>query len=736
MSYRSTGSLDDAVLTDGDRGFVGVNQRLQPNQLQAGEVRASVNGRMDGFWKPRKSVLSRVGALTTASSGLEVPFLLIDTPKAISAASYAAGVVTITITGHGFAVGTVGQADVSLLAATAGTANVNGTRVLTYVDANTLSFPVTGVTGPITDGIGLLSGTALDDTASDEVLASCLFSDPNDSNKEFVIVALARVAKKIDLATYAVESLDYPATVTVAGATEMLQCFGKVLLFRAGAPALVWDGAASAFTLMESGDYSQPVILDDSANVSVTDGVATLTHAAGHELSAGSTIEILRVLVGVAGANLGDQYFVWDAPTTTTLRFFVNWADGTYSVVMSKPQSLGGGFMHQPGAPWGMYFQRRLFVPFYYDQSGSSPGTFTARGIRDEIAVSDILDENTYDQIYNQFRITGGTADYVVGMHGFYDDGLIVFNRNSLHIITNTPGSLADTTVRELTREVGCLARKSIVMKANTLLFLSDSGVYALEFQDQYNLRGVEEPISKNVQPYIDRINRDLADLAVATYFDNRYFIALPLDSVAGAGDATGNNAVLVFNFLNKGWESLDTYGETGFLIKNFITASAGVRNNLYAVSANGGLHQMEAEDGQSDRLSVTNTADEVTAAPIVASLTTRGYDFQSLERKRFVDAQIQMQNLASETGEYSVAFTAEDPDAATTMGTTTDFLGGAVLSPSDSGEAETANIRCRLGGVRGLTGIAILTRTAGSPKIHSVRVSGTITNRSIISQK
>jgi hypothetical protein len=55
---QSRSALDDGQASDGDGGFVGVNQRLQLNQLQAGEVRESLNGRMDGHWKPRRGVSS------------------------------------------------------------------------------------------------------------------------------------------------------------------------------------------------------------------------------------------------------------------------------------------------------------------------------------------------------------------------------------------------------------------------------------------------------------------------------------------------------------------------------------------------------------------------------------------------------------------------------------------------------------------------------------------------------
>jgi hypothetical protein len=437
---------------------------------------------------------------------------------------------------------------------------------------------------------------------------------------------------------------------------------------------------------------------------------------------------------------IGNEYQVTEA-TTTTIKWFAPVGDYNTSSTdifeFGGRFSVGGGFMHQPGAPWGIHFQRRLWVPYLYDQSGEyNAATYTSRKITDEIAVSDILDTTTFDQIENQFRISGGTADYVVGMHGFYDDALVVLNRNSLYIVKGTLGSLLDTQVKELTSEIGCLARKSVVMRGNTMMFLSDDGVYSLEFLNDYNLRGSDEPISKNIQPYIDRINKNYAADAVGILYDNRYYLAVALDSVTGANDAQGNNSVLVYNFKNKGWESLDTYGNSGFLIKNLITGGAGVRNDLYAVTQNGGLHQIDAVESSIDRLNISNLGLPVVTSTINSSLTTRGYDLKTMDRKRFTDAQINMQNLAGDTGEYSIAFAAEDPDNAVSIGTTTQFLGGVVLAPSSPNEAETASIRCRLAGVRGYTGTLILTRTIGSPKVNSIKVAGAITNRQIISQK
>ena len=898
--FAQSGSpMDAAIGETADRGFVSVNQRLQLNQLQEGEVRESLNGRMEGYWKPRKNVVSRTGALTTGGSPLQLPFLLTGTSVLITAASVTAGVVTlttgsahglapgatlniagigytaggdpngvftavtasastityalasgsgtytvsaaepisevitstsktiassslatnvvtITITaGHGFAVGTVGYGLIAGLAFT-GT-DPNGIRLLTYASATTMTFPVTAATTAVS-GAGTLSQAPINDDAAANVRASCLFSDPNDSNKEYVIIALDTVAKKIDLDGYAITDIPYPSGQSLGADTEMIQLFDKVMLFRDGQQALEWYpngrpvisasqsgttvtmnvrehglvagtsitiaglthatlvpangvftvlavstqdqftytfttsqtvpsfGVASAtmtdgFTLSPGGTYTQPQVFNaPSSDVSVSGGLVTVNKATlgNTTIVAGDIIVIYETTIPEFSEVVGKEFQVVSA-TTTIVTFYAPIgnlsAGGSHQLQFGGRFSVGGGFMHQPGAPWGVHFQRRLWVPFYYDQSGAYNNvTYTSRRITDEISVSDILDTTTFDQIENQFRVSGGTAEYVVGMHGFYDDGLVVLNRNSLHLVKGTLGSLLDVTVKELTSEIGCLARRSVVMRGNAMLFLSDDGVYGIEFLNDYNLRGTEEPLSKNIQPYIDRINADYADKAVGILFENRYYLAVPLDSVRGAGDAYGNNAILVYNFLNKGWESLDTFGDSRFLIKNFVIGSASERNNIYVVTSNGGLHQIEASESSNDTLNVDNSAAVVSPA-IDASLTTRGYDLGTMERKRFTDAQINIQSLPGQNSEYNIAFAAEDPDDAQPIGTTTDLLGG-LLTPTTVTEAETASIRCRLGGIRGFTGTMILTRTIGSPKINSIKVAGSVTNRQIISQR
>jgi hypothetical protein len=72
--YRSYEGFDDPIASDGDIGFVGMNQWLLPNQLQPGEVRLSSNGRIDGCWQPRRGIELRSGALSNSANPLVLPF--------------------------------------------------------------------------------------------------------------------------------------------------------------------------------------------------------------------------------------------------------------------------------------------------------------------------------------------------------------------------------------------------------------------------------------------------------------------------------------------------------------------------------------------------------------------------------------------------------------------------------------------------------------------------------------
>lgn len=482
--------------------------------------------------------------------------------------------------------------------------------------------------------------------------------------------------------------------------------------------------AVTGFTKVQAGAYTQPQVFEvNSSDADVTSGLATFAVTGNTTVRAGDTITIYDATDEHFVSFIG-RSFVVTAATSTAISFYIPVADHdgsghSHFVTIGKIVSSGAGFENMPAPAWGVYHQRRLIVPYWYSQTGTTASpTFTDRDVRDELMLSDILDPYTYDAIAAQFRITAGIADFMVGFQPFAEDNLIVFNRNSIHLITGVSGSLADTSVNELTREIGCLARRSITQHGNQIMFLSDDGVYSLTFLDRYNLRGVDLPLSDPIQPIIDRINRDLAADSVGIYFANRYYLAVPLDSAVGAGDATGNNAILVYNFLNQGWESVDSVASNGWRVLNFHIGRSGERNDLYAVNDLGGVHLLDATDYDFDEIAVDPEGD-LSLVRVESAFVTRQYDGDTLGRKRFREVQVQFGNSGLNS-DAELVLDCEDIDGSAALGAVSTLL-GEVLSPN-----EDASVRARVGGLRGQAATLSITPVTGRPRVKSVKIDGT----------
>ena len=70
--YKPMGRMDDPILTDGDRGFRGIDSYLEPTTLQGGTVEASENMRLEGdIASVRKGIEFKAGAVTLTYAGDE-----------------------------------------------------------------------------------------------------------------------------------------------------------------------------------------------------------------------------------------------------------------------------------------------------------------------------------------------------------------------------------------------------------------------------------------------------------------------------------------------------------------------------------------------------------------------------------------------------------------------------------------------------------------------------------------
>ena len=483
------------------------------------------------------------------------------------------------------------------------------------------------------------------------------------------------------------------------------------------------------FTRVSKGAYTSPQYFTDTSATALN-GVVTMNIGAGHNLQKGDEITIRNAtspyeLFENQKAVVTSVFDSSGSATNPFLKFTFNLGvqdESTgASLTVSKALAIGKGFVHMPAAPWGEFHQRRLWVPYWYT-SDTNP---VDREIRDELAASDIFDSDTFDIIGNQFRVSAGKSDYLVGLQPFTQDSIVAFNRKSIHLLTGVSGSLSDVSTNVVTNEIGASARKSIVQVANKILFLSDQGIYSVEFLDAYNLRGTGTPISETIQPYIDRINQDYAHLSCAVYFNSRYWIALPLDSAPGNGNGRKLNTIIIFNFINGGFESIDSVNSIDFAIRELIVAREGAQNALYITTEEGGVHKVDAVEG-GDVVSVTPGQASADPIPVISQLTSRQFDADSMDRKVFSRSEIQMKSNNSQT-DSAIEFITEEPDS------TTASINASTLLGSTLADSEDASLRLRVN-KRGFGVQADIKPFLGRPYIRAVKVDARITDRSTTS--
>lgn len=466
----------------------------------------------------------------------------------------------------------------------------------------------------------------------------------------------------------------------------------------------------NAFTLVASGDYTVPSYITDLTASSDGKGQVTVNEP-GHGLELGKELTIIKG-TGNFDNRANMQVRVSEVTSANQFKFNLAVSETTSeTIVLSHPQAISY-FIHQPAAPFGALNQRRLWLPYFYT-SDAKP---VPSGTTDQIIASDILDSDTYDVIGNQFKVTGGSSDFITAIEPFTENTLVVFGRRSVHRLNGVSGSLADVQVNVITPDIGCAARGSVAQVANKVIFLSDQGVYALEFIDTYNLRGLEIPLSEAIAPVIKRINQNYIDKAVGAYFDNRYFLAVPLDG------AIQNNACLVYNFITEGWESIDTVGSMQFNVMDMVVGREGAQNFLYLISSLGSIHKVDGFDGN-DQVSVVTGDSEAQTLAVDSILTTREYDAETVDRKFFNRAEIHLKSSPFEDSDASITFDSSDPDNTRSGVSVSGLLG------SDLALNEDASLRASVR-MEGFGCSATIKPNKGRPKVRAVKLDGRIINR------
>ena len=284
----------------------------------------------------------------------------------------------------------------------------------------------------------------------------------------------------------------------------------------------------------------------------------------------------------------------------------------------------GVSYTKMPSTGFASYINNRLFF---------------ARS-RDTVAISDVLDSDLYDPFWNSFRVGAGGNDRIVAIHPWVEGQVLVFCRKSIWLATigqfaSTDGTsfavdTAISSVTQLTNEIGCSARNSIVTAGQFVWFLSDAGIYRLDSRLDLKLRGDTLPLSEPIADLFATVNQGRVEKsAFGIWHDNRYLIALPTSS----DPLDGNELVVCWNSLNNQWEYRDTYPASA-AVNQILVATYQNKRRVFSIPRSGNLYLLEEVTDGTDEAA----ADAVNASqPIIGRIKTRRYNFNEMSSKRFL---------------------------------------------------------------------------------------------------
>ena len=183
---------------------------------------------------------------------------------------------------------------------------------------------------------------------------------------------------------------------------------------------------------------------------------------------------------------------------------------------------------------------------------------------RNTLYASDILDPEIW-KTTNSIIVGGDDGEDIIAIQPFYGFQIIVFKRNKIYLVDVTPSttvtsgtsvlsltnSAAEWTVQTISNRIGCIAGRSVALVNKDVFFLANDGIRSVSrsLADDFSTVGLT--ISEPVKDIIARINRSFIETCNATFHNNRYLLAIPLDS------ATRPSHILVYNSIFNCFEGL-----------------------------------------------------------------------------------------------------------------------------------------------------------------------------------
>jgi len=176
----------------------------------------------------------------------------------------------------------------------------------------------------------------------------------------------------------------------------------------------------------------------------------------------------------------------------------------------------------------------------------------------DAIYASDILNGDFVNSNFN-VRVGGGEGDPIVKIVSWHESYIAVLKQRSVYVVNTSTaiGNLGEGPAdpqnwfqQKVSHTLGCVAKNTAVVVGNDVWFLSREGLTSLQRTKESVQRQLSAIVlNTEVNDVFEDINWDYAFNACAGFFNNRYYIALPV------GTSQIPNVTLSFNMLSGKWD-------------------------------------------------------------------------------------------------------------------------------------------------------------------------------------
>ncbi len=374
---------------------------------------------------------------------------------------------------------------------------------------------------------------------------------------------------------------------------------------------------------------------DGSSNLHFSDG--TTTHRQG------TSILSITVTSGGTGYNAGTPTVTIAAPnsaygTTATATAVMN----VHSVGTVNVTFAGSGYTSAPAITFtgggGSGAAATASISSLVPPALRLVRQFTNRifavgtgADRNTLYASDILDAEVWKST-NSIIVGGDDGEDIVAIQPFYDYEILAFKPNKIYLVTADPTATtaAGWTVRLLNDRIGCVSGRSVNFVNKDVFFLSNDGIrsVARSIADDFYIVGT--PISEPVKNIIARINKNYVTLCNAAFYNNRYFLAIPLDT------AITPSHILVYNALFNAFEGLWSIAAARMVITNF---SSGFATNAQKLAFGSPTSKVGHYLGYKDADSADPTSDYVdytSTGSYTSSVASKAYEFDDRIAQKF----------------------------------------------------------------------------------------------------